>query len=125
MIISSTADSIVAGYDLAVYLPEPAINLEANKIVSVNRTISGGASVSVWAADIAGLTIEPEFTVDIVTLAKLHEMKSTNIDEWLIRTQGKIYVAIYDLISVVRQQSRSDKYRVKIKLVILSEETSS
>ncbi len=123
MIISSTTDSIVAGYDLAVALPEPAINLEANKTISTSRTIGGGASVSVWTADIAGLTVEPEFTVDIVTLAKLREIKETEIDEWLVRTQGKIYVAIYDLISVVRQQSRNDKYQVKIKLVILSEET--
>jgi hypothetical protein len=123
MIISSTNDSIAAGTDLAVYLPEPEINVEPNKVISVSSIIGGGSSISIWQANIAGLTVEPEFTVRSGILATLRAIKDSGIDEWLIRTQGKIFVGIFDLISVTRQKSQSDKYQVKIKIVILSEET--
>jgi hypothetical protein len=125
MIISSTADSLANGIDIAATLPEPNINLEPQKIIASSRTIGGGATISVWEAEIAGTMVEPEFVVNIAQLAKLRAIKASGVDEWLVRTQGKIYNAMVDLGSVIRETRRQDHFRVQLRIVIVSEETDT
>ena len=122
MIISPTVENISTLSSAAAYtviLPDVAVNLEAAKTVSTARTISGGASVSIWESSIQGETIELSMTVDAAKQAVLKAIKDSGIDSWLWRISGKIYEVVFDMPSAVRLQN--DNWRVTLSLTIISE----
>lgn len=123
MIISPNSDNFAAlqpAADYTVSLPEMPINLEPSKTVSITKNIVGGAIIEAWDADISGLQIIFSVAVTQQKYNILKKIKDSKVDEWLIRTHGKRFNAVFDLAASVRIPN-SEKYKCSLNIVIISE----
>lgn len=124
MILSPTAENFADLQPASAYtvlLPDVSISLEPAKTISSTKTISGGAAVSVFEANIEGQQYEISLTLDRTKYLLLKKMKDTLVDEWLWRVQGKRFVVVYDLVAASRLPIAAEKWRCTISLIIKQE----
>lgn len=122
MILSPITENIATlspAADYTVMLPDVRLNLETAKTISAAKTISGGASVTVWAANVAGESRAFDVLVSDAIYRSLKKIKATMLDEWLLRVGGRIFTVIYDMPSAMRE--KGDVWRCNISLTFLTE----
>lgn len=124
MILSPTSENFADLQPASAYtalLPDVSISLEPAKTISSTKTISGGAAISVFEANIEGQQYEISLTLDRAKYLLLKKMKDTGVDEWLWRVQGKRFVVVYDLVAASRLPIAAEKWRCTISLTIKEE----
>lgn len=106
--------------DYTVSIMTVTLNVESAKNISASKTIGGGASVAVWENNIAGERRSIYRVVDNAVYTKLKRIKDSGVDEWLVRSGGKIFTAIVDMPAAL-QDTLPGHWRVELKLVFTGE----
>ena len=126
MILSATAEGIMTlanASDYRVTLPDVPINLAVPKSISTSKTIGGGASISVWESSINGEQRTISVLVDRETYHKVKAIHESNIGEWLLRVNGRIYRVIVSLNDEISEQRPGTRIRLIIGFTFVAEET--
>lgn len=127
MIISPTQDGMTTLTDPDLYyvrLPDVSINFVPPKTISTSKTIGGSATISVWEPEISGERREFDVTVDRATYDTMMLIHKSDVDEWLLRSQGRIFVCTVSLKEALPQRKNKNKWDLKIEIVIVDEETN-
>lgn len=125
MIISPTKDNIltlIPNSDYTAFLPDVRINLEASKVITTEKNISGTSSISIWNENISGEKRELLLNLPEEIYVTLKRMKESGYNEWLLRAYGRIFVIAFDLISAVPDDTFSRRWSCSINIVFLYEE---
>ena len=128
MILSPTKDYIATltpTADYTVSLPDVRLNLEPAKTVSSDRTISGGATISVWPANIGGENRTFDVSVPLEFYQTLKRIKDSAADEWLLRVRGRVFVVIFDMPSAIVEKGLSGRWNCTLSLTFSEEVIAS
>jgi len=106
--------------DYTLTIPQLTLNTRVAKSISAVKTISGGASVTIWASSAAGE--QHYFTANLsdADFNKLKNIVDCDVEDWLIRSAGKTYLAVLSMPSA-RQNISINMWRVELQIVIVSE----
>ena len=124
MIISPTVETFALlqpTADYTIILPEPTISLSAPKNISVTRTVSGGATVTIWKSSMAGEKRSVSPVISQEKYERLVKIIDTGFDEWIVRTQGKTFTAIIDVLSAVKS-GQSGQWLIELVFVVTGDE---
>ncbi len=111
--LSPTADYTVTIFDTR-------LNMLVPKNINAARTISGGASVTVWESGVAGESRSIYKTVSQSVYDKLLRIKESGVDEWLVRSSGKVYNAVFDMTFAAKDE-RTGRWTCQLEFVFTGE----
>ena len=123
-ILSPTIASALSS-SYSVNLPGLILNIETPRRVSVQKTVSGSAFISMWNNDVAGEEREAALTLNSSNIEKLRAAKNAGLYEWLLRINGKIFKCYFDIISVLPNQELKDHHDIILRFIFTEEVTAA
>lgn len=110
--------------DYTVTLPDVRLNLEASKAILSEKNITGSASISIWAANIAGERRDFFISLPEEIYIKLRRMKNCGAEEWILQAQGRLFAVVLDVTSAIQDTSFSGRWNCNLAIVFIEEITA-
>jgi len=93
------------------------LDLTVTKTVSISKTISGGAKVSVFNSTIAGKQAQFQRILQNVDFKKLENICSSEYNEWLLMHRGRRFTVCVVLLSATKVTENSTNAAFEITFI--------